>query len=108
MKDNIVEQGKSIAITSYILIVGVLIAMSMNGDAKNRFASFHIRQALGLSILFIAIGSLISSFEEPMITYPFWVFIMVLWTYGFVSAIKGEMTPIPLLGNFFQKVFKKL
>jgi hypothetical protein len=32
----------------------------------------------------------------------------VLWSYGIITAIKGETTPIPLLGNFFQKFFKKL
>ena len=41
--ENSVEEGKTIAITSYILIVGVLIAMSMNSENKNSFASFHIR-----------------------------------------------------------------
>lgn len=106
--DNSVEQGKTAAITSYILVVGVLIALSMNSENKNRFASFHIRQALGLSLTFIAIGMIISSFESPMVTYPFWIFIMVLWTYGFITAIKGQAIPIPLLGSFFQKIFKGL
>lgn len=57
-----IEEGKSIAITSYILIVGVLIAMSMNSENKNSFASFHIRQALGLSITFISLALIISPF----------------------------------------------
>ena len=108
MDDNTVEAGKSIAITSYILIVGVLIAMSMNAETKNRYAAFHIRQALGLSFMFVIIGTLISSFESPMITYPFWIFISVLWSYGFITAIKGQMIPIPLVGPFFQKIFKSL
>ena len=37
--------------------------MSMNADAKNEFARFHIRQALGLSISFIALGLLLSNFN---------------------------------------------
>ena len=106
--NNIIEEGKTAAITSYILIVGVLIAMSMNGETKNPYASFHIRQALGLSIMFIAIGSIISNFESPMITYPFWIFMMVLWSYAFITSLKGEMTPMPLLGKFFQRIFKSL
>lgn len=106
--ENTVEQGKPIAITSYILIVGALIAMSMNSENKNKFASFHIRQALGLSITFIGIGMIISSFENPMITYPFWIFIMVLWTYGIITAIKGQAIPVPLLGTLYQKFFKSI
>ena len=107
MNDTI-EDGKSTAITAYILIVGALIAMSINADKKNPYASFHIRQALGLSILFVAIGYSISGFENPMITFPFWIFISVLWGYGLFTAIKGETTPVPLVGGLFQKLFNKL
>jgi uncharacterized membrane protein len=106
--ENTIEEGKTAAITSYILIVGVLIAMSMNSEVKNRFASFHIRQALGLSMLFIILGTLISNFSDANITYAFWIFMMVLWSYGFITAIKGQMIAIPLLGGLFQKLFKAL
>lgn len=106
--DDTVTEGKSIAITSYILIIGVLIAMSMNAENKNKFASFHIRQALGLSLTFIAVGTIISGLQIPMMTYSLWIFIIVLWTYGFITAIKGETTPTPLLGGFYQKIFKSI
>lgn len=56
MNKQTIDAGKSTAITSYILIVGVLIAMSMNAEPKNPFAAFHIRQSLGLSILFVSLG----------------------------------------------------
>ena len=100
------ESGKTAAITAYILIIGVLIAMSMNSEEKNKFASFHIRQALGLSLTFISLGAIISNFNSFYITLPMWIGISVLWAYGIVSAIKNETTPIPLLGNIFQKWFK--
>ena len=106
--DNI-EQGKTAAITSYILIIGVFIAMSMNsGEEKNSYASFHIRQALGLSITFISLGLIISNFDNPMISISMWIFLSVLWTYAIFSAINGETKPIPLLGGFFQKAFKSI
>ena len=100
--NNSIEEGKSIAITSYILIIGVLIAMSMNSENKNSFASFHIRQALGLSLAFI------SNFDSFMITFPMWICISILWTYGIFSAIQGQTRPIPLVGNLFQKWFKSI
>ena len=103
-----IEKGKTIAITSYILVVGALIAMSMNSENKNAYASFHIRQALGLSILFVAIGYTLSGFWNPMIVYPFWIFMSVLWGYGLFTAITGQMRPLPLVGGLFQKVFKNL
>ncbi|MBC5838629.1 hypothetical protein [Flavobacterium muglaense] len=103
-----VEKGKTAAITSYILIIGVFIAMSMNADDKNSFASFHIRQALGLSITFISLGLIISNFDNPMISISMWIFLSVLWTYGIFTAINGQTKPIPLLGNYFQKWFSTL
>ena len=99
-----IEKGKTAAITSYILIIGVFIAMSMNsGEEKNPFASFHIRQALGLSLIFISLGLIISNFDSLMISISMWIFLSVLWTYGIFSAINGETKPIPLLGNYFKK-----
>lgn len=109
MENNNIEKGKTAAITSYILIIGVLIAMSMNtGEDKNSFASFHIRQALGLSITFISLGLIISNFDSAMISISMWVFLSILWTYGIFSAINGQTKPVPLLGEFFQKWFKSI
>ena len=99
------EEGKTAAITSYILIVGVLIALSMNSENKNPFASFHIRQALGLSITFLSLGLIVSNFDSLMISGTMWIFVSALWSYGFFTAIQGSQKPIPLLGNLFQKTF---
>lgn len=106
--NNSIESGKNIAITSYILGIGVLIAMSMNAEDKNQFASFHIRQGLGLTLTFISLGLIVSNFDSLMISYPMWIFVFVLWSYGIFSAIKGETRPVPLLGTFFQKWLKSI
>lgn len=106
--NNSIEEGKTAAITSYILIVGVLIGMSMNSENKNSFASFHIRQALGLSLAFISFGAIISNFDSFFITFPMWIYISVLWSYGIFSAIQGQTRPIPLVGELFQKWFKSI
>lgn len=105
---NTIEAGKTAAITSYILGIGVFIAMSMNAEDKNEFASFHIRQGLGLTLTFISLGLIISNFDSLMISAPMWVFISVLWSYGIFSAIKGETKPVPLLGIYFQKWLKSI
>jgi len=102
-----IEKGKTAAITSYILLVGALIALTMNAEEKNPFASFHIRQALGLSLLFISMGLLISPFDSWMITAPMYLFIAILWTYGLITALRGETIPIPIFGKFFQKFLSK-
>jgi uncharacterized membrane protein len=101
-----IENGKTAAITSYILIIGIPIAMSMNSEEKSNFASFHIRQALGITLTFISLGMIISPFDNFMITIPMWIFVSILWTYGMFSAINGSTKPMPIVGNFFQKHLK--
>ncbi|MHA3789129.1 hypothetical protein ACX0HA_13025 [Flavobacterium hauense] len=104
------ERGKTNAIIAYLHIIGCIIAMVMNSDAekKSAFASFHIRQSLGLTLLSMLLGSTISNFDSWLVTGPFYLFFIVLWTYGFIGAIQGQMNLIPLLGPFFQKLFKGL
>ena len=108
MDNKTIEQGKTAAITSYILIVGFLIALSMNSEEKNEFASFHIRQGLGLTITFISLGLIISHFENIMIAAPMWIFITTLMFYGIFSAAKGSTKPLPLVGSLYQKLLKNI
>jgi uncharacterized membrane protein len=108
MDKQTIDEGKSIAITSYILMIGVLIALSMNSENKNKFASFHIRQGLGLTVTFIILGVSISSFESIYVAAPMWIFISILTIYGIFTAARGETTPLPLLGGLFQKWFKSI
>ena len=106
--NNTIEKGKTAAITSYILGIGVFIAMSMNSEDKNTFASFHIRQGLGITLTFISLGLIISNFNSLLISAPMWICVSVLWSYGIFSAIKGETKPMPLVGELFQKWFKSI
>lgn len=106
MDKETINKGKSTAITSYILIVGPLIAISINSDEKNSFASFHIRQGLGLTLTFITLGLTISQFGTILIAAPMWIFISVLTIYGIFTAARGETTELPLLGKWFQKWFR--
>lgn len=106
MEQKIIEEGKTAAITSYILIVGFLIALSMNSETKNEYATFHIRQGLGLSLTFIGLGLIISNFENIMIAAPMWIFVTVLMFYGIFSAANGSTKPLPLVGNLYQKWLK--
>lgn len=105
MDKETINKGKSTAIISYILMVGPLIAISINSENKNPFASFHIRQGLGLTLTFITLGLTISQFGTLMIAAPMWIFISILTIYGIFTAARGEITPLPLLGKWFQKWF---
>ncbi|MDI1255941.1 MAG: hypothetical protein PSV16_07550 [Flavobacterium sp.] len=108
MDQQTIEKGKTAAISSYILLVGVLIALSINSEDKNPYASFHIRQGLGLSITFVSLGLIIANFESIMIAAPMWIFISVLMIFGIFNAAQGSTRPLPLVGNLFQKWFKNI
>lgn len=106
--NNTIEDGKTAAIVSYITIIGTLVAILMNSEKKNEFAYFHIRQALGIFLTFFAFGYFIGYFDSWMITSAFWLFIFILWIYGFLGALEGKMRIVPIVGEFYQKFFKGL
>ena len=103
---NEIEQGKQTAIVSYLTIIGTIIAIFMNNETKNNFASFHIRQALGIFITFFLLGYPIGYFDNWMVTASFWTFIFILWLFGFMNALNGEQKPVPFLGELYQNLFK--
>jgi len=56
MNNQSVQDGKTMAIISYITIIGTLIAFIMNQNKHNYFTSFHIRQALGIFLLGVVVS----------------------------------------------------
>lgn len=105
---NPTGQAKTTAIVAYITIIGTIIAYFMNLEPKDTFASFHIRQAFGINITFYLIGALMGLFDQGFIVGAFYLFFIVLWGYGLVMAIKGEMREVPILGPLFQKWFSTI
>ncbi|MCX2681702.1 hypothetical protein OOZ15_17245 [Galbibacter sp. EGI 63066] len=100
------KKGKTHAIVAYITIFGLIIAMILNMEKQNPFATFHIRQAFGINLLFYVIGYfIISNFDSLMISTAFWIFIAILWFYGFIGALQEKYNKVPLLGEYFQKWF---
>ena len=99
------KEGKTAAIVSYLTIIGTLIALFMNQQAKNDFARFHIRQAFGIHLVFWILGYFVGMFDSWLITSSFWIFIFVLWVYGFLGALQERKTIVPLLGEKFQEWF---
>jgi uncharacterized membrane protein len=40
-----------------------------------------------------------------LISLVAWVALFVLWVIGLISAINGQMKPVPVLGEYYQKWF---
>ena len=108
MTEDEIEVGKIPAIIGYLTIIGFIIGYFMNNDKKNEFANFHLRQSIGLWLLFFACGMVISFLDIFLLRLSFYVFFGVLFIYSFMTAVAGRMDVAPLVGNFFQKVFAGL
>jgi len=103
------EEGKTRAIIAHITLIGTIIAIVQNGNNKDEFASFYIRQMLGLTIIGVGVNLLIRVI--PSLYYIFGIFgiaVFALWILSLISAISGEKKPIPILGELFQDWFKSL
>src|SRR5699024_490588 len=66
-----IERNKTIAILAYITFIGWVIAVVMNHEKKEPFASFHIRQMLGICCTAVAIGVI------SMIPFLAWIVYVV-------------------------------
>ncbi len=106
MTNQEIKEGRTMAIISYLFWIGLLIAFIMNANKRNPFASFHIRQALGISLIYSISGILmkISALAGQIV----FLFSFVLMIIGLLSAIKYETKKIPLLGDQFQAWFKNI
>jgi uncharacterized membrane protein len=107
------DKGKTVGILAYCTLIGFIIALVMNGDQNNKseLGTFHIRQALGIFSTSFAIGmaSIILAFI-PIIGWlaimGAYITIFIFWILGIIAAINSERKAVPILGDFYQNLFK--
>jgi len=97
------SNGQMLAVVSYLTLIGWIIAFVMYQNDKSELAIYHIRQSLGILIIGI-IGWIV--FWIPILGWLAAIFLFVMWLMGIIYAAQGEMKPVPLLGKFFQDIFK--
>ena len=99
-------EDRTVAILSYITIIGFIAAIFMHQSHKTRLGAFHLRQMLGVALTAMA-GAVCG--VVPILGWIVWfvvvVGVFVLWFMGLLSALKGETRPVPLLGEHYQKWF---
>ncbi len=99
---------KVLGILSYITPIGLIVAMVMN-NPRDEYASFHLRQSLGVHLIGAA-GSILSviPFLGPLFWYVGILAMAVFWILAFMGATQAKKEPVPVLGPLFQKWFKLL
>ncbi|GHC52158.1 DUF4870 domain-containing protein [Ulvibacter litoralis] len=100
------SDGKTIAIISYITLIGWIIAYIMHDKDKTDLGAFHLRQSLGIIITAIALSVVASFVGIAILSWIIQIAILVFWVLGFVGAVQGEKKLVPLLGAQFQDWFK--
>jgi len=106
MDTQTVNDGKTLAVISYITFIGTIIAFVLNQNKKNSFTAFHIRQAIGLVLLSFAIGLLERYISFSGLHWLLNMGVFVLFILGLISAAQGEEKPVPLIGEYFQEWFR--
>lgn len=105
-----VPEDKTVAILSYLTLIGFIVAIVIHGTKKTRLGSYHLRQSLGLLITGVAcwVLNVVLAFI-PIIGWltiiVVWLGLFALWLMGLIAAANGQQKPVPLLGEHFQKWF---
>jgi uncharacterized membrane protein len=97
---------KVVSIISYLFLIGWIIAFLLNRP-RHPVVSFHLRQSLAISLLFIAARFL---FIIPFIGWFAGIILIIisflLWIIGILAAAKGEEKIVPFIGELAQDWFR--
>src|SRR5690606_9057723 len=98
--------SKTIAIVSYITIIGWLIAFFQYKDNKTPLAKYHLEQALGVfifSILWSIAMRVLFSLIPALTTLGSLLSLvpLVLIIIGIINAANEALKPVPVIGPYF-------
>lgn len=99
-------EDRTVAILSYVTLIGFLAAIFLHQSRKTQLGAFHLRQVLGM-VLTGVVGGVCA--VVPILGWIVWflvvAFLFVLWLLGLIAAIRGDMRPVPVLGEHYQRWF---
>jgi uncharacterized membrane protein len=102
----VAAEDRTVAILSYITLIGFIAAIVIHQGRKTELGAFHLRQVLGL-VLTGAAGAVCA--VVPILGWIVWILVVIagfiLWLLGLLAALKGEMRPVPILGEHYQRWF---
>ena len=86
-----IEDGKTMGGIAYFGILGFLIAFLTSKD--NKYVMYHVQQSLIIVICTFVIAI-------PVIGWLIGIGAFVLFIIGMLNGFKGEIKPLPLVGDF--------
>ncbi|MDX1362935.1 DUF4870 domain-containing protein [Arenibacter latericius] len=101
MDQKTINEGKTMAMVSYLFVIGLIIALIVNSNKKNAFVQFHIEQSIRVWILSLIISIVLFLFSLLGIGFlgllrwvPFGFAIL-----GVINANSGKLEDLPLIGS---------
>ena len=96
------EKNTGMAIVAYIIFFIPLLTDSKNDP----FVKYHVKQGLIIFIAWIAVGIIgfILPWQLYMIQQLLRLGVFVLMIIGIMNASKGEQRPLPVVGQFAEKL----
>lgn len=97
-----IEENKAMAAIGYL---GILFLIPLLAKKDSPYAQYHAKQGMVLFIFDILLGAvMVIPFLGWVIGALGWIFVVVLFVMGLVNALGGKMTPLPLIGQFAEKM----
>ncbi|MFT6799715.1 MAG: putative membrane protein [Nonlabens sp.] len=116
MKDN--PPDKNIAIIAYassmflylhlmVFIAVFGVAIILNYNKGNKFASFHIRQMFGIAIIAVVVSVFADNIPKDQLLLPLLIItlMVLLALLGLISSLRNQQDLLPFIGKYFQKWF---
>jgi len=110
------KEDTTVALLAYLTPIafgiGIVIAIVMHNGKKTTLGAYHLRQSLGLLLTALAswvpciiismipVVNMLMLLLGPLLGIAFFV----LWVMGLLSAINGQMKPLPVVGEYYQKL----
>ena len=103
---------KKIAPICYLTPFGFIVAAVLfaSSDEKRSVDLLHLRQSFGLyvtGLFFILLYKVLGTdlFYADLSSLIVLIPLLILWFLGFKAAMQDKETPLPLVGQFYQKCF---
>jgi uncharacterized membrane protein len=81
---------------------GILVLIPLLTDAKNdEFVKYHIKQGLVLLIVYVICAFVL---WIPIIGWLLSIVLFILFLMGIINAATGKKSPLPIIGQFADKI----
>ena len=118
-------EGKTVAIISYLTLIGFIIAIIQHGSNKTKLGAYHLRQVVGFMVTGVGLSILLWLIALPMVSMSYgsietyatflsiisfivWIVLLVSIIVSFINAVNGKEKPAPVLGELYEKWFSNM